>query len=133
MISSRNEAMISFGSNRIYVEKYIENPRHIEVQILADDPKVIQLGERECSIQRRHQKLIEESPSTALTKEMRNNLTETAIAIMKEIHYQNAGTGRIPIQGRKVLLHGSQCENTSGTPRNRSGYRSGYSRTAARI
>jgi acetyl-CoA carboxylase biotin carboxylase subunit len=92
VISSRNEAMMSFGSNRIYVEKYIENPRHIEVQILADDSQVIQLGERECSIQRRHQKLIEESPSTALTKEMRNNLTETAIAIMKEIHYQNAGT-----------------------------------------
>jgi acetyl-CoA carboxylase, biotin carboxylase subunit len=92
LISSKNEAVISFGSDRIYVEKYVESPRHIEVQILADDYHVIQLGERECSIQRRHQKLIEETPSTALTKELRNNITETAKAVMKEMHYQNAGT-----------------------------------------
>jgi acetyl-CoA carboxylase, biotin carboxylase subunit len=92
-LSSKNEAMISFGSDRMYIEQYLENPRHIEVQILADNnSNVIQLGERECSIQRRHQKLIEETPSPALTKEMRNSITETAIAIMKEIRYENAGT-----------------------------------------
>lgn len=90
--ASKNEAMISFGSDRIYIEKYIENPRHIEVQVLADDSKIIHLGERECSIQRRHQKLIEETPSPALTVEMRNRITETAIAIMKEVGYTNAGT-----------------------------------------
>ena len=90
--ASKNEAMISFGSDRIYVEKYIENPRHIEVQVLADDSKIIHLGERECSIQRRHQKLIEETPSPALTVEMRNEITKTAIAIMKEMGYTNAGT-----------------------------------------
>ena len=83
--------MISFGSDRIYVEKYIENPRHIEVQVLADDSKIIHLGERECSIQRRHQKLIEETPSPTLTVEMRNEITKTAIAIMKEMGYTNAG------------------------------------------
>jgi acetyl-CoA carboxylase biotin carboxylase subunit len=91
-ISSQGEAMISFGSDRLYIERYLENPRHIEVQILADKSNVIHLGERECSIQRRHQKLIEETPSPALTKEMRSKIIETAIAIMKEIGYENAGT-----------------------------------------
>jgi acetyl-CoA carboxylase biotin carboxylase subunit len=93
-ISSKNESTISFGSGRVYVEKYLENPRHIEVQILADaaNSKIIHLGERECTIQRRHQKLIEETPSPALTSEMRNRITEKAIAIMKEIEYENAGT-----------------------------------------
>jgi acetyl/propionyl-CoA carboxylase alpha subunit len=85
--------MISFGSGRVYIEKYVANPRHIEVQILADgNSNVIHLGERECSIQRRHQKLIEETPSTALTKGTRNRIAFTAIAIMKEIGYENAGT-----------------------------------------
>jgi acetyl-CoA carboxylase, biotin carboxylase subunit len=92
LISSINESTISFGSGRIYIEKYVQNPRHIEVQILADHLDVIQLGERECSIQRRHQKLIEESPSAALTSEMRNRITKAAIEVMKEIGYQNAGT-----------------------------------------
>lgn len=92
LISSINESTLSFGSDRIYIEKYVQNPRHIEVQILADDLSVIQLGERECSIQRRHQKLIEESPSSALTSEMRSTITKAAIAVMKEIGYQNAGT-----------------------------------------
>jgi acetyl/propionyl-CoA carboxylase alpha subunit len=92
-ISSKNESMISFGSGRVYIEKYVANPRHIEVQILADgNSNVIHLGERECSIQRRHQKLIEETPSTALTKGTRNRIAFTAIAIMKEIGYENAGT-----------------------------------------
>jgi len=93
-ISSKNESMISFGSGRVYIEKYVENPRHIEVQILADahSSNIIHLGERECTVQRRHQKLIEETPSPALTLEMRKGITEKAIAIMKEIGYENAGT-----------------------------------------
>jgi acetyl-CoA carboxylase, biotin carboxylase subunit len=91
-ISSKNEAMVGFGSDRVYIEKYIENPRHIEVQIIADNSNVIHLGERECSIQRRHQKLIEETPSPALTREMRNEITKTAVAVMKEIGYRNVGT-----------------------------------------
>lgn len=90
--SSRNESLISFGSGSMFVEKYLENPRHIEVQIIGDNSGVIHLGERECSIQRRHQKLIEETPSLALTNKMRENLTQSAIAIMEELGYDNAGT-----------------------------------------
>jgi acetyl-CoA carboxylase biotin carboxylase subunit len=90
--SSKNEAVLSFGSDRVYIEKYLENPRHIEVQILGDDSKVIHLGERDCSIQRRHQKLIEETPSTALTSDIRSNMTEKAIGVTKEMAYDNAGT-----------------------------------------
>jgi acetyl/propionyl-CoA carboxylase alpha subunit len=66
ILDSKSKAMISFGSDRIYIKKYIENPRHMEVQVLANDSKIIQLGERERSVQRRHQKLIEEMPSPAL-------------------------------------------------------------------
>lgn len=90
--SSRKESMISFASDRLFVEKYLERPRHIEVQILGDGQNIIHLGERECSVQRRHQKLIEETPSPALTKEMRQKITDTAINIMKEMKYDNAGT-----------------------------------------
>ena len=91
--SSRNESIMSFGSDRVYVEKYLENPRHIEVQILGDKKSsVIHLGERECSIQRRHQKLIEETPSPALTNDLRLQLTTTAVEIAKKMHYDNAGT-----------------------------------------
>ncbi len=91
-VSSKNEATLSFGSGRLYIEKYLENPRHIEVQILGDDSDVVHLGERECSIQRRHQKLIEETPSPALTKDLREKMTSTAIAIAREMKYKNAGT-----------------------------------------
>jgi acetyl-CoA carboxylase, biotin carboxylase subunit len=91
--SSKNEAVLSFGSDRVYIEKYLENPRHIEVQILGDDDsKVIHLGERDCSIQRRHQKLIEETPSPAVTSDIRAKMTEKAIGVTKEMAYTNAGT-----------------------------------------
>jgi acetyl-CoA carboxylase, biotin carboxylase subunit len=90
--SSQTESMMSFGSGRIYIEQYLENPKHIEVQIVADNSDVIQLGERECSIQRRHQKLIEETPSAALTNETREMILQTAVEIMEEIDYNNAGT-----------------------------------------
>ena len=91
-LSSKTESNLSFGSDRIYIEKYIEKPRHIEVQILSDHSNIVHLGERECSIQRRHQKLIEETPSPALTKDQRDEMTEIAKNIIKEIEYNNAGT-----------------------------------------
>ncbi len=91
--AARSEALSSFGDDRIYMEKFVENPRHIEIQILADDHgNVIHLGERECSIQRRHQKIIEESPSPFVTPEMREKMGQTAIRAAKAVGYRNAGT-----------------------------------------
>lgn len=87
------EAKAAFGNSRLYIEKFISKPRHIEVQILCDNfGKVLALGERECSIQRRHQKLIEESPSPVVDKNMRKKLMNTAINAAKTINYQSAGT-----------------------------------------
>lgn len=87
------EAEASFGDNRVYIEKYMINPRHIEVQLIADNyGKVVALGERECSIQRRHQKLLEESPSVAVTPELRKKMAQAAIKAAKAVSYSNAGT-----------------------------------------
>jgi acetyl-CoA carboxylase biotin carboxylase subunit len=92
-ISASNEALTAFGDGTMYIEKYIRNPRHIEVQILADKyGNVIHIGERDCSLQRRHQKLIEESPAILLDQETRKKLLQTAVKAAKEIGYQSAGT-----------------------------------------
>jgi acetyl-CoA carboxylase biotin carboxylase subunit len=87
------EAEAAFGDGTVYLEKLVENPRHVEVQILADrHGNVVHLYERDCSIQRRHQKLIEESPSPALTPEMRARICESAVRVAKAANYSNAGT-----------------------------------------
>ena len=87
------ESKAAFGDNRIYLEKFIQKPRHIEVQILADNHgRVIALGERECSIQRRHQKLVEESPSPGVDSKLRQKLLESALQAAQSIGYQSAGT-----------------------------------------
>ncbi len=92
-LMAQGEAEASFGDKRVYVEKYMLNPRHIEVQIIGDQHgKIVALGERECSIQRRHQKLIEESPSPAVSPDLRRRMSETAIKAAKAINYHNAGT-----------------------------------------
>ncbi len=86
-------AASTFGLPEIYIEKYIEHPRHIEFQVLADTHgNVVHLGERECSIQRRHQKLIEEAPSPALTPELRRRMGDIAVKATRQIRYENAGT-----------------------------------------
>ncbi|MFC1513438.1 acetyl-CoA carboxylase biotin carboxylase subunit [candidate division KSB1 bacterium] len=90
---AQNEALVNFGNGDIYIEKYFINPRHVEIQILSDEfGNVIHLGERDCSVQRRHQKLIEESPSPALTHEIRNKMGEVAVKGAKHVNYANAGT-----------------------------------------
>ncbi len=87
------EAGTAFGNNGVYIEKYLENPRHIEVQILADRyGNVVHLGERDCSIQRRHQKLLEEAPSPALTSTLRNKMGFAAVNAAKGISYEGVGT-----------------------------------------
>ncbi len=91
--SARQEAKAAFGNDGIYVEKFVEEPRHIEIQIAGDQyGKVIHLSERDCSIQRRHQKLVEESPSPFLTKKLRNEMGEAAIKAGEAINYEGVGT-----------------------------------------
>jgi acetyl-CoA carboxylase biotin carboxylase subunit len=90
---ARSEATGAFGDDRVYLEKAIERPRHVEVQVLADHQgNVVHLFERECSIQRRHQKVVEESPSPALTPELRRRMGELAVALARRTGYVNAGT-----------------------------------------
>jgi acetyl-CoA carboxylase biotin carboxylase subunit len=91
--TARQEAQAAFGNPDVYIEKYVEDPRHVEIQILADEfGNVLHLGERDCSVQRRHQKLIEESPSMALDDGLRSQMGQAAIALAKAAHYVNAGT-----------------------------------------
>ena len=90
---AQQESINAFGDNTMYIEKYIEEPRHIEIQVLADKyGKVLWLGERDCSIQRRHQKMIEESPCAVITEELRQRMGQTAVLAAKAAHYENAGT-----------------------------------------
>ena len=89
----KQEAKISFGDDSIYLEKFIENPRHVEIQILADEHgNCIHLGERDCSIQRRNQKIIEETPSMAISDKTRKKMGQVAVKAVREIGYTNAGT-----------------------------------------
>ena len=87
------ESVRGFGDNTMYIEKYVQEPRHIEFQIMADKfGNVVQFGERDCSIQRNHQKMIEESPSVALTPELRRQMGDAAVRAAKAVHYESAGT-----------------------------------------
>lgn len=90
---AKAEAKAAFGDDRLYLEKYIEKPRHVEIQVIGDKyGKIVHLGERECSIQRRHQKLIEESPSPAVCEALRKRMGEAAVESARAIGYQSAGT-----------------------------------------
>ncbi|HEX6097767.1 MAG TPA: acetyl-CoA carboxylase biotin carboxylase subunit [Thermoanaerobaculia bacterium] len=91
--TARNEAERAFGVPDVYLEKYLERPRHIEIQVFGDmHGRIVALGERECSIQRRHQKLIEESPSPALNDELRGRMCDAAVRLCQAVNYVNAGT-----------------------------------------
>ncbi len=99
-MTARSEAEASFGNPAVYMEKYIESPRHVEFQILADEHgNVVHLGERDCTVQRRHQKLIEESPSTHLTEKMRKEMGEAAVKGAQSVGYRGVGTIEFLVDG----------------------------------
>ena len=102
LISSQNEAEKSFGDKRVFIEKYISNPRHIEIQVLADKfGNFVYLGERECSIQRRNQKVIEEAPSPFLDNQLRMKMGDQAVSLAKAVNYCSAGTVEFIVDGDK--------------------------------
>ena len=93
IVSAKREALSGFGDDRIFIERYVEKSRHIEIQILGDEHgNVVHLGERECSIQRRHQKIIEESPSPRIDPFLREEMGQAAVKLAKKIKYCSAGT-----------------------------------------
>ena len=92
LATASSEALKAFGDGSVYLEKLIVRPRHIEIQILADDHRTVHLGERECSVQRRHQKLVEEAPSVAVDPELRERMGAAAIAAARAVDYRGAGT-----------------------------------------
>ncbi|HEX9653573.1 MAG TPA: ATP-grasp domain-containing protein, partial [bacterium] len=99
------EAAAAFGNPGLYMEKYFENPRHIEIQLLGDaHGNIVALGERECSIQRKHQKLIEESPSPAITQEIREEMAEAAIKGAQAVNYESAGTIEFLLENGKFYF-----------------------------
>ena len=91
-LTAKTEAKKFFGNDELYIEKYFKNPRHIEVQIMSGKNRTIHLGERDCSVQRRHQKLIEETPSPVLNEEQRKDLLEKTVKMVERINYEGAGT-----------------------------------------
>ena len=100
-----SEARASFGSDALYIEKYLDKPRHIEVQILGDEfGNIVHLGVRECSIQRNHQKIIEEAPATTLSKYKIKEIEEDAVKLVKNISYSNAGTVEFLVDGNNHYL-----------------------------
>jgi acetyl/propionyl-CoA carboxylase alpha subunit len=105
LAAARREAKAAFGDDRIFFERYVERPRHVEIQLLADGRGVVvALGERECSIQRRHQKVLEESPSPALDPALRTAMSEAAVRFAKAIGYRSAGTAEFLLVGRDFYL-----------------------------
>jgi acetyl/propionyl-CoA carboxylase alpha subunit len=101
LAAARREAKAAFGDERVFCERYVERPRHVEIQLLGDSQgTVVALGERECSVQRRHQKVLEEAPSPALDPELRARMSEAAVAFAHAIGYRSAGTAEFMLQGR---------------------------------
>ncbi len=103
LAAARREAQAAFGDDRVFCERYLERPRHVEVQLLADGRgTVVALGERECSIQRRHQKVLEEAPCPGLDADLRSRLIAAAVAFAQTVHYRSAGTVEFLVQGREL-------------------------------
>ncbi len=113
--SAQREALKAFGDDSIYIEKLILNPKHIEIQIIADEHgNCVYLGERDCSIQRRHQKLIEECPSVVLDAVVREKMGQVAISAAKAVNYVNAGTIEFLFEKSQFLFPGNEYTPSSG-------------------
>jgi propionyl-CoA carboxylase alpha chain len=98
--ATKREGLASFGDDRVFIEKFIESPRHIEIQVMGDQHgNIVYLGERECSVQRRHQKVVEEAPSPFVTPEMRKAMGEQAVALARAVGYYSAGTVELIVSG----------------------------------
>jgi acetyl/propionyl-CoA carboxylase alpha subunit len=105
LAAAKREAKAAFGDDTVFCERFVERPRHVEIQLLADEHgAVLSLGERECSIQRRHQKVLEESPSPALDPDLRERMSEAAVAFARAIGYRSAGTVEFMLDGRDFYL-----------------------------
>ena len=103
-LTAKLEAKKFFGNDEVYIEKFFQNPRHIEVQILSGKNRTVHLHERDCSVQRRHQKLIEETPSPILTSELRNELFEKTVKMVSQIGYEGAGTVEFIYENNKFYF-----------------------------
>jgi propionyl-CoA carboxylase alpha chain len=105
--ATKREGLASFGDDRVFIEKFIESPRHIEIQVLGDQHgNIVYLGERECSVQRRHQKVVEEAPSPFVTPEMRKAMGEQAVALARAVGYFSAGTVELIVSGADTTGQG---------------------------
>ena len=123
--AAQSEAHRSFGDSEVYLEKAIVNPRHIEMQVLADEHgNTVYLGERECSIQRRHQKVLEEAPSPVVDPDMRRRMGEVAVRVAKAASYANAGTIEFLVdQAQEFLLPGNEHAAAGGASSHGIGHR----------